>query len=94
VVAVASGSQLKAIICFGDRKPVYRLSASGDIRPSKELSPLWGGKTRLILSFLSGGREMGYKCNQLSCWLPTIGEKRLRNIKRVLVNVCISLQLQ
>lgn len=91
-MAVASGSQLKAIICFCDGKPVYRLLASGDIRPNKDLSPIWGGKARLILSFLSSGREVDYKCHQLGCWLSRIAEKRLRAVKGDLVKVCISLQ--
>lgn len=90
---VASGSQLKAVIRFNDGKPVYRLSASGDIRPNKELSPLWGGKARLILSFLSSAREVDYKCHQLGCWLSGIAEKRLRAVKGDLGEVCISLQL-
>lgn len=93
VVAVASGSQLKAVIPFSDGKPVYRLSASGDIRPNKELTPLWGGKARLIVSFLSRDREVDYKCHQLGCWLSRIAEKKLRAIERVLVKVCITLQL-
>jgi len=55
-------------------KPVYRLSAPGDIRPNREPSPLWGGKARLILSFLSSGREVGYKCHLMTWWLPRIAE--------------------
>lgn len=55
-------------------KPVYRLSAPEDIRPNMELSLLWGGKGRLIPSFLSSGREVGYKWHLTACWLPRIAE--------------------
>jgi len=92
-VAVASGSQLKAVTHFSDGKPVHRLSASGDIRPNKELSRLWGGKARLMLSFLSSGRKVDYECHQLGWWLSRIAENRLRAIKGDLVKVGISLQL-
>lgn len=84
-MAVASGSQLKAVTRFHDGKPVYRLSASGDITPKKELSPVWGGKAQLILSFFSSGKEVDYKCHQLGCWLSRIVEMRLRAVKGDLV---------
>lgn len=48
--AVASGSQLNTDICFSDGKLVYRLSASGDLRPDNDCH-------------LSGEGRLGYYCH-------------------------------